>query len=240
MSKNLQNNTELTLRKYNCSKCEDKEYIFTPEGEVYWCECRSVRLAKERIEKSGLSNRFEKNKFNNYKANNEQRQKAIETCLKYIKNFDRTKNLLLTGQVGSGKTHLAIATSRVLLKTVGIKYADFVNEISRMKFNQLDQEDFTKSLDSYRNASVLFIDDLYKGDTSPATQRIVQDIVNYRYNNNKAMIITTELDKIGLLDINEATASRIIEMCSYEEDNDWGEYIIEFKGRELNYRLFKK
>ena len=54
------------------------------------------------------------------------------------------------------------------------------------------------------------------------------------------MIITTELDKIGLLDINEATASRIIEMCSYEEDNDWGEYIIEFKGRELNYRLFKK
>ncbi|MGX4598941.1 ATP-binding protein [Faecalimicrobium sp. JNUCC 81] len=226
--------------KYNCPKCEDKEYTITKDNAVKWCECREQRLAKERIEKSGLSYRFDKNKFNNYKVNNFQRKNAVETCLKYIKSFDKMKCLLLAGQVGSGKTHLAIATCSVLLKSVGVRYADFVNEIARMKFNQLDQEDFTKTLDKYRNVTVLFIDDLYKGDVSPATQRIVQDIVNYRYNNNKAMIITTELDKDGLLKINEATASRIIEMCSYEENGEWSEYIVEFKGRELNHRLFKK
>ena len=49
------------------------------------------------------------------------------------------------------------------------------------------------------------------------------------------MIITTELNKNELLDVNEATASRLIEMSMTDE----GEYYIEFVGRELNYRLFK-
>ena len=99
----------------------------------------------------------------------------------------------------------------------------------------MDQEEYTKAVDGYKNATVLFIDDLYKGDISPTTQRIVQDIINYRYNNDKAMIITTELNKDKLLDINEATASRLIEMSMTDE----GEYYVEFTGRELNYRLFK-
>lgn len=226
---------ELTGHSIKCPKCEDKEYLFDSEGAVYWCECREKRIALERIEKSGLGTRFDKNRFSNYIANNNQRRKAVRICQNYITNFDKSKTLLLSGQVGSGKTHLAIATSRVLLDTVGVKYADFVNEISRLKFNQLDQEEYTKSVDAYKHATVLFIDDLYKGDTSPATQRIVQDIVNYRYNNNKAMIITTELNRIQLLDVNEATASRLIEMAQYDN----GEYVHEFIGRELNYRLFK-
>jgi DNA replication protein DnaC len=234
-SKKLNENMELTSQSINCLKCEDKEYLFDINGAVKWCECRDRRIAKERIEKSDLANRFDTNRFSTYKINNAQRQMAVKMCEHYITNFDENKNLILSGQVGSGKTHLAIATTRVLLETIGVKYTDFVNEIARLKFNQLDQEEYTKSVDSYKNATVLFIDDLYKGDISPATQRIVQDIVNYRYNNNKAMIITTELNKNRLLDVNEATGSRLIEMCSHDE----GEYFFEFSGRELNYRLFK-
>lgn len=226
---------ESTGPSIKCPKCEDKEYLFDKEGAVYWCECHERKEAIDRIEKSGLKLRFENNKFSNYKIDNKQREVAVKICQDYIANFDGTKNLILSGQVGSGKTHLAIATTRVLIDKVGVKYTDFVNEICRLKFNQLDQEEYTKSVESYKNTKVLFIDDLYKGDVSPATQRIVQDIVNYRYNNNKAMIITTELNKNKLLDVNEATASRIIEMC-YEGES---EYFVEFTGRELNYRIFR-
>ena len=49
------------------------------------------------------------------------------------------------------------------------------------------------------------------------------------------MIITTEFNKERLLGINEATASRLIEMSMTDE----GEYYVEFIGRELNYRIFK-
>lgn len=231
----LQIHQESTGQSINCTICNDKEYIFDSEGAVKFCKCKDIREAKERIEKSPLKTRFDKNRFVNYKINNQQRLKAANICKSYIANFDGTKNLILAGQVGSGKTHLAIATTRVLIEKVGIAYADFVNDITRLKFNQLDQEEYTKSVDFYKNATVLFIDDLYKGDISPATQRIVQDIINHRYNNNKSMIITTELNRNKLLDINEATASRIIEMAMADE----GEYYFEFTGRELNYRLFK-
>lgn len=231
----LQIHQESTGQSINCKICNDKGYIFESEGAVKFCKCKEIKEAKERIEKSPLKARFDKNRFVSYKTNNPQRLRASNLCKSYIANFDGTKNLILSGQVGSGKTHLAIATTRVLIEKVGVTYADFVNDITRLKFNQLDQEEYTKAVDAYKNATVLFIDDLYKGDVSPATQRIVQDIINYRYNNDKAMIITTELNKNELLDINEATASRLIEMSMTDE----GEYYIEFVGRELNYRLFK-
>jgi len=226
---------ELIGQNINCHICNDKEYLFDSEGAVKFCKCKEVRESRERIENSPLKNRFDKNRFNNYKTNNNQRLRAANICKSYIANFDGTKTLILSGQVGSGKTHLAIATTRVLIEKVGVAYADFVNDIARLKFNQLDQEEYTKAVDAYKNATVLFIDDLYKSDISPSTQRIVQDIINYRYNNDKAMIITTELSKEKLLDINEATASRIIEMSMIDE----GEYYVEFTGRELNYRLFR-
>ena len=231
----LQIHQELTGQNINCKICNDKEYIFDSEGAVKFCKCKDIRESRERIEKSPLKNRFDKNRFSNYKTNNPQRLKASNICKRYIANFDGTKTLILTGQVGSGKTHLAIATTRVLIEKVGVAYADFVNDITRLKFNQLDQEGYTKAVDAYKNATLLYIDDLYKGDVSPTTQRIVQDIINYRYNNDKAMIITTELNEDELLKINEATASRIIEMSMADE----GRYYVEFTGRELNYRLFK-
>ena len=224
-----------TGQNIKCKLCNDKEYIFDSEGAVRFCKCKDIRESRERIENSPLNKRFDKNKFSNYKINNPQRLKATNICKSYIANFDGTKTLLLSGQVGSGKTHLAIATTRVLIEKFGVAYADFVNDITRLKFNQLDQEGYTKSVDFYKNAKILFIDDLYKGDTSTATQRIVQDIINYRYNKDKAMIITTELNKNQLLDINEATASRIIEMSMADE----GEYYVEFIGKELNYRIFR-
>lgn len=235
---NLEKSQKKLESKYACNKCRDKEYILTPNDEVKWCECREIRLSKERIVKSGLSDRFEKNNFNNYKANNIQRRDAVIKCSKYIKSFDGKKSLMLSGQVGSGKTHLAIATSKSLLNKVGVRYTSYVSELSKLVFNQLDQEYYQKKMDEFRNPTVLFIDDLFKGNVTAAERKIAYDIINWRYDNKKAMIITTELNRMQLCDIDEALASRIIEMCYDEEQED--EHIIEFNGRELNYRLFKK
>ena len=224
---------------YKCNKCNDKGYtIINEDGTeaVKFCECREITLAKERLEKSGIADRVKTNTFKTYKVDNDARNSARNICIKYITDFNKEKSLLLQGQVGSGKTHLAIATCNKLLEKYSVKYMSYTKDINELKFNMTDTDFYNKKISEYRNTTVLFIDDLFKGfekgdySRARAELRIIYDIVNFRYDNKKAMIITTELSVNQLLDLDEALASRIIEMSRG--------YRHEFKGRELNYRIF--
>lgn len=230
---------------YNCAKCEDKGYILVIEDgteAVKFCECRELKLARERLEKSGIADRVKINTFKNYKVNNEIRNNARNTCVRYITDFNKEKTLLLQGQVGSGKTHLAIATCSKLIEKYSVKYMSYTKDINELKFNMTDTDFYNKKISEYRNITVLFIDDLFKGfekgdySRARAELRIMYDIINYRYDNKKAMIITTELTTDKLLELDEALASRIIEMTNnFEKEIN---YRVEMSGKNLNYRVF--
>ena len=241
MMKKQEEKQESLELNYKCEICKDKEYIFVDDA-VKFCKCREVRLAKERLERSGIADRVDKNTFKTYKVKNEQQNTGRNICIDYIKDFNKEKTLLLQGQVGSGKTHLAIATCNKLLEKYAVKYMSYTKDINELKFNMTDTDFYNKKLDDYRNTTILFIDDLFKGfekgDYSRARTelRIMYDIINYRYDNKKAMIITTELSISQLLELDEALASRIVEMTNNSDLNT--KYRFEFKGRELNYRIF--
>ena len=133
-------NSELT---YKCEICKDKEYIFVDDA-VKFCKCREIRLAKERLEKSGIADRVNKNTFKTFKVKNESQNLARNICIKYIKDFDKEKSLLLQGQVGSGKTHLAIATCNKLLEKYAVKYMCYPKDIIELKFNMTDTVFYNK------------------------------------------------------------------------------------------------
>lgn len=231
---------------YKCEKCQDRGYTFVKQegasDAVKFCECREIELAKERLEKSGIADRVKTNTFKSYKVNNQVRENARNTCIKYITDFNKEKCLLLQGQVGGGKTHLAIATCNKLLEKYSVKYMSYTKDINELKFNMTDTEFYNKKINEYRNTMVLFIDDLFKGfekgdyTRARAELRIMYDIINYRYDNKKAMIITTELTTDKLLELDEALASRIIEMTNNFETDV--KYRVELKGKDLNYRIY--
>lgn len=70
---------------------------------------------------------------------------------------------------------------------------------------------------------------LLNGKTTESDVNIMFEIINYRYLNNKPIILSSELIQDRLLDFDEAVGSRIIEMCKGR--------ITEAKGIENNYRL---
>jgi DNA replication protein DnaC len=240
LKKRADNFTQLNNEKnvkYECEECEDRGFLENEEGEIYFCKCRKLKEARERIEKSGLAHRISENTFKSFKQDHQARVTAVNTCLKYIADFKEKKpSLILMGEVGSGKTHLAIAVANKLLSEYVVKYVTY-EQIRELKFCMNDREYYNQKISTFRQVQVLFIDDLFKGlekniDIAKAKTEldIVYEIINYRYNNKKPMIITTELDINRLMEIDKALASRILEMAKG--------YRITFEGLELNYRIF--
>ena len=125
------------------------------------------------------------------------------------------------GNPGSGKTHICTAICGALLHAgISIKYMSWLNEARRLK-SLVNDPEYDSVLDEYVKYDVLYIDDLIKqrhtnGNTectpTEADMKIAFSIINARYVQNKALIVSSEWDLVDqLLPVDEATFSRVYE-----------------------------
>ncbi len=212
-------------------------FIELEDGSFGSCECRKIRIAEDKLKASGVSEEFRKKRFENFNYENSiESMEAYVKTKNYSKNFNIIKlsnnnSIMLLGQVGSGKTHLAMAVSNIMLdNSIGVIYMPYRSVITRIKQSVTDEENYQKEVNIYKNAEVLLIDDLFKGRITEADINIIYEIVDYRYFKNLPMIITTEKTIEDLVEIDEAIGSRL-----YEKSKN---YIIEMKGKKLNYRIY--
>lgn len=229
--KNLDNNNTDTVL---CTKCNDKYWIMTEEGAIE-CECLKKRNFEKRLEESNIGEEFKSKKINNYDAEiTSETAKALMTVYKYTNNFkevkkQRNNGLLLCGDVGTGKTHLAVATANKLIE-LGHEaiYMPYRDEVTSLKQLTMEQEEYTEKLRAYQNTEILIIDDLFKGKITEADINIIYSIIDKRYFKGLPTIITTEKNIEELIGIDEAIGSRIYEMSKGN--------LITFKNTP-NYRL---
>ena len=213
--------------EYQCKKCRDLGYIFQEDEKGYTvatpCECIEKRQIKEKLEGCGLTDSFKKKTFSTFKTDTEHQKQAKLRAMSYCKKFKEEKgSFLLTGNPGTGKTHLGIAIIMQLVnQNVGCRYAEYISLIMRLKQCCMDPINYNKEIEQYKNCTVLFVDDLLKGQTSEADRKYIYEIINYRYMTEKPIIVSTEKSLDELMDYDAAITSRIIEMCR--------ENIIEFK-----------
>ena len=224
-----------------CPKCGGSMWITWVDEQgcdmARRCECFEPTMAKRRIARSGISEPFRAKGFKNFDTRGiAQLEKAYTICVDYCKNYQdfkesRHNSILLLGQVGCGKTHLALASANALLdyQKIRVIYMPYREMITRLKQNITDEDAYNKNIDELKTAPMLVIDDLLKGKTTESDINILFEIVNYRYVCNLPMIITSEKTTGELLDFDSAIGSRLIEMAEGR--------IIELKGNELNYRL---
>ena len=226
-----------SLTQYKCSKCRDLTFIFKEDGAAP-CECRGLIEAQNIIKNSGISESFRKMTLEsfNYKLS----QQAIEsftTASKYVNNIasiidSRENSILFCGKVGSGKTHLSMGVANKLMdRGIATIIMPYSQDIIRLKQNRMDKEYYNRLISKYKRAKVLLIDDLFKGSVTDSDKSIIFEIIDYRYFNQKPLIISSEKTCEELLYIDEAIGSRIIEMSNG--------YIVENKGTKSNYRLLK-
>ena len=221
--------------KYDCPKCEDRGYTFEIKDgyEVAVpCECLEKKQSIEKMEHSGLTEAFKQRTFKTFIVNNEWQLEAKAKAMDYSKNFKETKaSLMLSGQPGSGKTHIGVATMlRLIENNTGCVYREYISMLTDLKQTSMDEEEYIRSLEKYINPPVLFLDDFLKGEPTVADRKHVYKIINTRYLKSMPMIISTEKSVKEILNWDEAIGSRLIEMCQGN--------VIEFpRGLENNYRL---
>ena len=234
----LKSAKSLAKNEYKCSKCRDMLFIELDDGSFAPCKCRNLRIAENKLKLSGISEEFRKMRFENFKYESSiEAMEAYVTSKTYSKEFKsiinkKQNSIMLMGQVGSGKTHLAMAISNILLDDgKGVIYMPYRNIITKIKQCITDEENYQREISKYKEAQILFIDDLFKGRITESDINIMYEIIDYRYFKNLPMIITTEKSLSNLLEIDEAIGSRLYEKCK--------NYTVIMKGKKLNYRIYE-
>lgn len=232
---------------YNCPICKNKgtvaKLVENPDGTFSHCfadcKCVDTRNSIMRMKRSGLKDIIKDYTFDKFVVSEPWQQSIKSAAMEYAENPNGW--FYMGGQVGAGKTHLCTAICRkFLLDGKKVLYMLWRDEIVKLKANVNDAEEYGKLIDKYKTAEVLYIDDLFK--TGKSADNVTQkptaadinaafEIFNYRYNNPALLtIISSELSEDELLDIDEATGSRIYERAKA---------ITIGKDRRRNYRIRK-
>lgn len=233
---------------YNCDLCKNrgKSMIVKEENGVpveygRFCKCWKARSAIRRMKKSGLGNVISEKTFERYNATEPWQQALKAGAMAYAK--DPSGWFFVGGQSGSGKSHLGAAICRhFLLAGKAVVYMPWLDDTNQLKTWKKDKEggkEYTEAMRRYKEAEVLYVDDLFKTDmkddarlpVSGADIRMAYEIFNYRYNNPALLtIVSSEYYAGQLMDIDEALGGRIIEMAGANSYNV-------AKERSRNYRL---
>lgn len=223
-------NTDISTA--TCKLCNDIGFIFyEKDGYSYSekCKCRIAKEYQEMLQRSGLSVFLKSRDFDSFKAKTEEQRTVKQQCRDCVV---QNKSAVISGQVGSGKTHLAIAMLLEHSKQGKyIKYVNYLELVRNLSQNAMDKEYYYRIIGQYKNIPVLLIDDLFKGATSEAQKRYIYEIVDYRYNKQRITIVTTEKSIDELFDVDEAIASRLVQMSNG--------FIVSMKGIK-NQRLEKR
>jgi DNA replication protein DnaC len=141
-------------------------------------------------------------------------------------NLDAGRGLWFYGGVGTGKTTLAMLVSRAALdagRSVAIYSLPRLLAEIRATFETDSEGSYVDFLDRLTAVDLLHVDDVGAERTSDWVLEQLYSIVNARYEDERSVTITTNLERDALAEqIRERTVSRLEEMCTlvplYGED----------------------
>ncbi len=187
------------------------------------CRCRSGRIA--RLRTAGLEGRVPKR----YRGVSFDRPPVpeiarvapdvVQEVRRYVRNveenLDAGQGLWLMGDVGTGKTTLAMIVSKAALdagRSVAIySLPRLLNLIRGAIETDAGMVGFLEQLAA---VDLLHIDDLGAENTTDWVLEQLYSIVNTRYEDERAMIVTTNLSYDDLvLQLGDRTISRLVAIC---------------------------
>jgi len=212
--------------------CDGSGFLYEEAtNTAFDCRCRRgrVALAKARGLSAVIPKRYRNVSFERPPVTEIDRQivAATRTFVNRIDHhLDAGRGLWFMGPVGTGKTTLAMLVSRAALdagRSVAIYSLPRLLAEIRATFESDGDGSYVSFLDRLAAVDLLHVDDVGAEKTSDWVLEQLYAIVNARYEEERSVVITTNLERDALAaQINERTVSRLEEMCTlvplYGED----------------------
>ena len=148
---------------------------------------------------AGIHPRHEGCRLDNFVATSKAQTHALANCEAFVeeaKNLPTCHNLILIGQPGTGKTHLACGIVNELFDGKGsVMIREASRMINRVKacWSRDSESDSQEIIDAYADLDVLIIDEVGAGLGTPSERAILFDVINGRYLNKLPTILISNL-----------------------------------------------
>ena len=211
-------------------RCDGSGFLYDEVARVARpCSCRPARLARKRaaalegrIPKRYREVSLEREPLISIERANPHVVRAVRQYVRSIgEQLDEGRGLWFTGDVGTGKTTLAMLISKAAMeadRTVAIYSLPRLLALLRDTYQDDAQYSLNELIDRLSAVDLLHVDDVGAEQTSPWVLEQLYTIVNTRYEDGRAILLTTNLvtqagDDALKEQIGERTVSRLYEIC---------------------------
>lgn len=208
-----------------CPLCngEGGQMTIDENGYDVWkpCKCWFKEMRKRSLRFANIPTKYKDATFDNYQTDIYKNAAAMEKlkklCKTYAEEFEPGgKGIYLHSEVkGSGKSRMICTIGNALMeKGLNVKFSTMGSILDKIKESWGDSSEYTESKlkDELKSVDVLILDDFGMDKSTDWVNSQVYDIINYRYNEKKTTLYTSNYS-LNNMDYDERIINRVIETC---------------------------
>ena len=217
-----------------CKQCRDEAQA---DAERSKAEARAKELRdrelQERLGQSNLPLRFQGKTFENFEPHCAKAADVLAKCKAYAEGFDsvmeRGQCLIMTGKVGTGKTHLAAAIANHLIHErkdypLFVSVSQAVRSIKET-WQKNSEHTESEALQWFVEPDLLILDEVGVQFGSETERFLMFEIINQRYINVKPTVV---LSNLTLAEIAQVMGDRVVDRLreggGFAIEFNWGSY----------------